>query len=180
MFAVVKTGGKQYKVAVDDVLKFEKLDAEVGQVVDLNNILLVGGEGAKLASSASDLKGAVVKAKILEQKRDKKVIIFKKKRRKNHRRKNGHRQSITIVKIVEISCGGSSVKSDKKEAAPKKAAPKKATTEAKKEATPKKETATKAKASTAKKATTKTAAKSDKPKTTATKKKAAPKKKEEE
>lgn len=128
MFAVVKTGGKQYKVAVDDVLKLEKIEAEVGQVIDLDSILLVGGADADLETSQAKLKEAKVKAKVLEQKRDKKVIIFKKKRRKNHRRKNGHRQSITVVKITEISFGGNTVKAqeEKKVAKPKKEEAKKA------------------------------------------------------
>lgn len=134
MFAVVKTGGKQYKVAVDDVVKCEKLDAEVGQVVTLDNILLVGGDETAVAKSGESVKGATVKAKVLEQKRDKKVIIFKKKRRKNHRRKNGHRQSITVVRIIEISANGQTVKSDKKDAANKPKATAAAKTEKQKPA----------------------------------------------
>lgn len=101
MFAVVKTGGKQYKVANNDLLKVEKLEGEVGQTVTLDNVLLVKTDKGITTGEAAAKES--VKAEIIEQKRDKKVIIFKKKRRKNHRRKNGHRQSVTIVRITEIA-----------------------------------------------------------------------------
>ncbi|EKE68459.1 MULTISPECIES: 50S ribosomal protein L21 [Oceanibaculum] len=104
MFAVIKTGGKQYKVAKDDVIVVEKLAGEAGAKVALDEVLLVGGEGdAKVG--APMVAGASVAAEIVEQTRGDKVIIFKKKRRKNHRRKNGHRQDLTVLRITDISAG---------------------------------------------------------------------------
>ncbi|MFN3461929.1 MAG: 50S ribosomal protein L21, partial [Oceanibaculum sp.] len=101
MFAVIKTGGKQYKVAKDDVIVVEKLAGEAGAKVALDEVLLVGGEGdAKVG--APMIAGASVAAEIVEQTRGDKVIIFKKKRRKNHRRKNGHRQDLTVLRITGI------------------------------------------------------------------------------
>lgn len=104
MFAVIKTGGKQYKVAKDDVIVVEKLAGEAGAKVALDEVLLVGGEGdAKVG--APMIAGASVAAEIVEQTRGDKVIIFKKKRRKNHRRKNGHRQDLTVLRITGIDAG---------------------------------------------------------------------------
>jgi len=102
MFAVIKTGGKQYRVAEDDVLKIEKLDAEVGETVTFDTVLMVGGNGdAKVGSPALD--GAKVTAEVVEQGRARKVIVFKKKRRQNYRRKKGHRQHETTVRITGVS-----------------------------------------------------------------------------
>ena len=99
MYAVFKSGGKQYKVAAGDVVKLEKLSAEEGKEVIFNEVLALDDTyGTPLVSGAS------VKGTVLKQARDAKVIVFKKKRRQNYRRKNGHRQSITLVKITEI-CG---------------------------------------------------------------------------
>lgn len=99
MYAVFKSGGKQYKVAAGDVVKLEKLSAEEGKEVVFNEVLALDDVyGAPLVSGAS------VKGTVLKQTRDAKVIVFKKKRRQNYRRKNGHRQSITLVKITEV-CG---------------------------------------------------------------------------
>ena len=99
MYAVIKTGGKQYKVASGDVLKIEKIAGEAGKEVVFNEVLAIGETvGTPLVAGAS------VKATVLKQARDAKIIVFKKKRRQNYRRKNGHRQSITLVKITEI-CG---------------------------------------------------------------------------
>lgn len=99
MYAVIKTGGKQYKVAAGDVVKLEKLSAEEGKEVVFNEVLALDDVyGAPLVAGAS------VKATVLKQARDAKIIVFKKKRRQNYRRKNGHRQSITLVKITEV-CG---------------------------------------------------------------------------
>ena len=99
MYAVIKTGGKQYKVASGDVLKIEKLAGEAGKEVVFNEVLAIDETvGTPLVAGAS------VKATVLKQARDAKIIVFKKKRRQNYRRKNGHRQSITLVKITEI-CG---------------------------------------------------------------------------
>jgi len=104
MFAVIKTGGKQYKVAKHAVIVVEKLLGEAGAKVALDEVLLVGGEGdAKVG--APMVAGASVAAEIIEQTRGDKVIIFKKKRRKNHRRKNGHRQDLTVLRITDINAG---------------------------------------------------------------------------
>ncbi len=97
MYAVIKTGGKQYKVASSDVVKLEKIAGEEGKEVIFNEVLALDDTvGTPLVSGAS------VKATVLKQARDAKVIVFKKKRRQNYRRKNGHRQSVTIVKITDI------------------------------------------------------------------------------
>jgi large subunit ribosomal protein L21 len=100
-FAVIKTGGKQYKVAANDVLKIEKLDAEAGTIVTFDQVLMVDGEiGAPL------VEGALVAAELLETKKQKTVIILKKNRRHNYRRRNGHRQLLSTVRITEILTGG--------------------------------------------------------------------------
>ncbi|WP_431021497.1 50S ribosomal protein L21 [Devosia alba] len=100
-FAVIKTGGKQYKVAANDVLKIEKLDAEAGTIVTFDQVLMVDGEvGAPL------IEGALVAAELLETRKQKTVIIFKKNRRHNYRRRNGHRQLLSTVRITEILTGG--------------------------------------------------------------------------
>ena len=99
MYAVIKTGGKQYKVTTGDVVKIEKIAGEEGNEVIFNEVLALDDViGTPLVNGAS------VKAKVLKQVKDAKVIIFKKKRRQNYRRKNGHRQQITLVKITDI-CG---------------------------------------------------------------------------
>jgi large subunit ribosomal protein L21 len=100
-FAVIKTGGKQYKVAANDVLKIEKLDAEAGTIVTFDQVLMIDGEvGAPL------IEGALVAAELLETRKQKTVIIFKKNRRHNYRRRNGHRQLLSTVRITEILTGG--------------------------------------------------------------------------
>lgn len=100
MFAVIQTGGKQYKVAKDDVIRVEKLAGESGAEVVLDQVLMVGEKiGAPLVA------GAKVTAKVVAQARGEKVIIFKKRRRQNSRRKNGHRQDITILRITDITAG---------------------------------------------------------------------------
>ena len=97
MYAVIKTGGKQYKVASGDVLKIEKIAGEAGKEVVFNEVLAIDETvGTPLVAGAS------VKATVLKQARDAKIIVFKKKRRQNYRRKNGHRQNITIVKITDL------------------------------------------------------------------------------
>ena len=101
MFAVVRTGGKQYKVAKDDVLAIEKVAGEVGAELKLGEVLLVGGETVK--TGAPLVEGALVTAEILRQGKGEKVVAFKKKRRKNTHRKRGHRQSFTEIKITAIS-----------------------------------------------------------------------------
>jgi large subunit ribosomal protein L21 len=102
MFAVIRTGGKQYRVAENDVIRIEKLDAEAGSEVVFNEVLMVGGDGqSKVGAPLVD--GATVKAELVEQMRDRKDIIFKKRRRQNSRRKNGHRQHLSVVRITGIS-----------------------------------------------------------------------------
>lgn len=102
MYAIVRTGGKQYQVACGDQLRVEKLDGNVGDNIDLNDVLMVVSEGdVKVGQPV--LENAKVVAKIAEQGKGKKVIVFKKKRRKGYRLKNGHRQSYTALKIEEIS-----------------------------------------------------------------------------
>jgi large subunit ribosomal protein L21 len=103
MFAVIRTGGKQYTVAQDDVLTVEKLDGDVGGTLTLNEVLLLGGDSPK--NGAPLVAGATVSAEIVEQGRGEKVVAFKKKRRKNTHRKRGHRQPFTRLKITAIHAG---------------------------------------------------------------------------
>ena len=97
MFAIVRTGGKQYRVAAGDKIAVEKIDGEAGDTVSLGDILLAGDGG-----ETKSAEGLVVSAEIIAQTRGEKVIVFKKRRRHNYRRRNGHRQSLTILKIVAI------------------------------------------------------------------------------
>jgi len=141
MFAVVRTGGKQYRVAAGDKIAVEKLAGEAGDTITLGDVLLAG-EG----DSLSDAGKVTVSAEIIAQAKSEKVIVFKKRRRHNYRRKNGHRQQMTLLRIADVGAGSAKKAAPKKEAAPeadaaedkapaKKAAPKKAaakTTEAKK------------------------------------------------
>jgi len=163
MFAVVETGGKQYKVTTNDVIKVEKLAGVAGDTVQLDKVLMTQDKiGTPLVA------GTVVTAEILEQTRGKKIVVFKKKRRQGYRRTQGHRQDLTVLRVLEIGAG--------KKAAPKKAAAK---TEA-----PKKEDAAKTEAAPKKAAPKKAAAKAPAKKAAAKKapaqkapaKKAAPKK----
>lgn len=138
MYAVVKTGGKQYKVTAGDSLRVERIEGAAGDKVELKEVLSVGG--SKPLIGAPLVKDASVKAEIIEQDRDDKVIVFKKKRRHNYRRKLGHRQQKTVLFISEITAGGETVKAKtaapkakKAVAEPKKTAAKK-TAEAKKPA----------------------------------------------
>lgn len=103
MYAVVRCGGKQYRVAVDDVLAVEKLDGEAGATLRLEEVLLLGGDQPK--HGAPLVTGAVVHAEIVEHGRGEKVVAFKKKRRKNTHRKRGHRQHYTKLKITSIEAG---------------------------------------------------------------------------
>jgi len=120
MFAVIKTGGKQYRVAAEDVLKIDRIAGEVGDIVQLGEVL-AHGEGDKVAIGAPLVDGASVAVEVVEQGRGPKVIAFKKRRRQNSRRKRGHRQLLTTVRISEILLDGA--KPSKKAAA--KPAPKK-------------------------------------------------------
>lgn len=101
MFAVIKTGGKQYRVEADAVLTIEKLEAEAGATVEFTEVLVVG-EGADAKFGAPFVKGAIVKAEVVEHNRGKKVIAFKKRRRQNSKRSRGHRQHHTVVRITDI------------------------------------------------------------------------------
>jgi large subunit ribosomal protein L21 len=101
MFAVIQTGGKQYRVAKGDSLRVEKLPGDVGGAVTFDKVLLVGGESTKVGTP--HVAGAKVSATIVAQDRDKKIIVFKFRRRKNYRRKNGHRQPFTELKITAIT-----------------------------------------------------------------------------
>lgn len=141
MFAVLKTGGKQYKVAKGEVIKVEKLDGDVGSSITFDEILMVGDDkGVKVGEPT--VKGASVVTEILEQTRAAKIIVFKKKRRQNYRRKKGHRQNITVLRVTDIAKTAAKKAAPTKEAAPKaEAAPKK---EAVKKAAPKKAAAKKA------------------------------------
>ncbi|WP_340115995.1 50S ribosomal protein L21 [Pelagibius sp. 7325] len=174
MFAVIKTGGKQYKVAKDDVIVVEKLNGEAGEVVAFDSVLMVG-EGADTKAGAPFIEGVCVAGEVIEQTRGDKILVFKKKRRQNYRRTAGHRQDLTVVRITDILTDGK-----KPEAKPKKAAEAKKSDEAEGDA-PKKASGKKAakKPAAAKKAPAKKAPakKAAAKKTTA--KKAASKKKED-
>jgi large subunit ribosomal protein L21 len=100
MYAVFKTGGKQYKVAQGDRLRVEKLPASVGDTLTFDEVLLVGGDAIKIGAPL--VAGAKVEAKVIAQEREKKIIVFKFRRRKNYRRKNGHRQPFTALEITGI------------------------------------------------------------------------------
>ena len=102
MFAVIRTGGKQYKVAKDDIISVEKLPGEPGATIEFDKVLMVG-EGAEVASGAPLVDGASVSATVVEQTRAANIIVFKKKRRHNYRRKKGHRQHQTVLRITEIT-----------------------------------------------------------------------------
>ncbi|MEA1938019.1 MAG: 50S ribosomal protein L21 [Pseudomonadota bacterium] len=101
MFAVIKTGGKQYKVASGDIIRVEKIKAEAGESVTLDQVLMIG-DGKSVTIGTPLVADANVTAKVVAQARGPKIIVFKKKRRKNYRRKNGHRQDLTILKIADI------------------------------------------------------------------------------
>jgi large subunit ribosomal protein L21 len=102
MFAVIKTGGKQYRVAQNDVITVERLAGEAGAMIELDHVLAVG-DGAKLMVGAPLVPGAKVLAEVVEQTRGPKLIVFKKRRRQNSRRKNGHRQDLTVLKITGVT-----------------------------------------------------------------------------
>ena len=101
MYAVVRTGGKQYKVSVGDFLKVEKLEGAVGDTVEFGEILMVGGDAVKIGTPL--VPSATVVGTIVEQGKDKKVLVFKSRRRKNSRKLNGHRQLKTVLKIEKIN-----------------------------------------------------------------------------
>jgi large subunit ribosomal protein L21 len=124
MFAVIKTGGKQYRVAAEDKLKVEKVAGEPGEIIQFGDVLVVGGEAVTLGNPT--VSGASVAAEVLDQGRGPKVIAFKKRRRKNSRRKRGHRQEFTLVRITEILTDGAKptkTAAPKREKKPVEAAP---------------------------------------------------------
>ena len=143
MFAVIKTGGKQYKVAKNDVLEIERLPGESGAILEFSEVLMVGDAGGTVVGKPL-VAGATVAAALLDQIKADKVLIFKKKRRHNYRRKRGHRQPLSLIKVVEILTDGRKAdhaalaaevekskprakpEGEPKAAKPKKAAPKKA------------------------------------------------------
>jgi large subunit ribosomal protein L21 len=101
MYAVIRTGGKQYRVATNQVIEVEKLDVEAGSSIELAEVLMVGeGESATIGSPL--VAGASVTATVLEQGKGPKLIVFKKRRRKNFRRKTGHRQKLTVLRVTDI------------------------------------------------------------------------------
>jgi len=147
MYAVVKTGGKQYRVSKDDIMRVERLDGEAGDIVTLADVLMIG-DGGNVSLGEPTISGASVAAEILEQTRGRKIIVFKKRRRQNYRRKKGHRQHLTVLRVTDILTDGAKPKpaakkaakkaepkkeepkAEAKKAAPAKAAPKKAAAEA--------------------------------------------------
>lgn len=145
MFAVIRTGGKQYRVAPNDVIEIEKIAGKPGDIVELAEVLLLGGGDSSPKAGAPLIAGAAVAAEVVEQGRGEKIRIFKKKRRKGYRRTKGHRQLLTTVRITEILTDGK--KPSKQAAKPE----------------PKKEAAKPEKKAAAKPAAKKAAPKSEKP-----------------
>jgi large subunit ribosomal protein L21 len=165
MYALVKTGGKQYRVSKDDTILVERISADEGAEVILDNVVMLG-DGDKVTIGTPRVEGAAVSATVMRQTRGPKIIIFRRKRRKNHRRTQGHRQDLTLLKINAIAEDGKSLtpkaapkkaaaKTEEAKAAPKKAPAKKAVAKAEAKAAPKKAAAKKA---PAKKAAAKKAA----------------------
>ena len=174
MYAVVRTGGKQYRVAKDDTILVERIAADEGAEVILDDVVMLG-DGDKVTIGTPRVEGAAVSATVVSQTRGPKIIIFRRKRRKNHRRTQGHRQDLTLLKINAIAEDGNPLKPKaapaKKAAANKEAAPK---AEAKKAATKKAAPKAEAKKAAAKKAAPKAETKAAQKKVAA--KKAAAKK----
>jgi large subunit ribosomal protein L21 len=104
MFAIVRTGGKQYRVGVGDQITVERIAGDVGAEIELGDVLAIGGDETPLIGTPI-VPDAAVRARIVQQPRGTKIIVFKKKRRKNYRRKRGHRQELTVLKIEEIKRG---------------------------------------------------------------------------
>ena len=124
MFAVIRTGGKQYRVAAEDVIRVEKVKGSPGEIVQFGEVLVVGGDNVTLGQPT--IAGASVAAEVLEQGRGPKIIAFKKRRRKNSRRKRGHRQEFTLIRVTEILTDGAKptqTARPKREAKPPAAAP---------------------------------------------------------
>ena len=170
MYAVIKTGGKQYRVSPGDVIVVEKLLGDAGAKVKLDQVLLVGEDGKDPEVGAPLISSAAVNCEVMEQSRADKIIVFKKKRRQGYKRKKGHRQEQTVLRVLDINGKGAVKAPAKKAAAPKDEAPKAEAKEAKTEAP------AKAKAPAKKKAA---AAKTDAKEKAPAKKKAAAKKKDD-
>ena len=100
-YAVIRTGGKQYRVAPGDLVRIERLPGDVGNAVEFTEVLLTGGDTVRVGTPL--VEGALVRGQIIRQSRDRKILVYKKKRRKNYRRRRGHRQSITTVRVTEIA-----------------------------------------------------------------------------
>jgi large subunit ribosomal protein L21 len=166
MFAVIRTGGKQYRVAAEDVIKVEKVKGNPGEIVQFGDVLVVGGDSITLGQPT--IAGASVAAEVLEQGRGPKIIAFKKRRRKNSRRKRGHRQEFTLVRVTEILTDGakpSQTARPQREPKPVAAAPAEAGERAEAEAPkPKVKAKTRAEGKAAKKSSKSPAKKTDKPK----------------
>ena len=137
MFAIVKSGGKQYKIAKNDKIQVDNLDLEEGKKITLDKVLFIQNEKGEAVFGSPEVKGAEVEAEVLRNFKDKKIVIFKKRRRQNSRRKNGFRASKTELKILNIKESGKSIskatsdkktESTKKESAAKKTTTKKAAT----------------------------------------------------
>ena len=100
-YAVIRTGGKQYRVAPGDLLRVERLPGDVGAAIEFTEVLLTGGDTVRVGTPL--VEGALVRGQIVRQSRDRKILVYKKKRRKNYRRRRGHRQSITTLRVTEIA-----------------------------------------------------------------------------
>ncbi len=166
MFAVIRTGGKQYRVAPNDIIEVEKIAGAPGDIVELAEVILLGGEGGPKTGSPT-IVGAMVAAEVISQRLSDKVIVFKKKRRQNYRRKKGHRQALTALRITEILTDGKK---------PSKVAPRPEPKKAEKKPESKAEAKAKPEKAAAKKAETKQAAKKPVAKAPAKKPAAKPKK----
>jgi large subunit ribosomal protein L21 len=166
MFAVIRTGGKQYRVAAEDVIKVDKIKGGPGEIVQFGEVLVVGGDNITLGQPT--ISGASVAAEVLEQGRGPKIIAFKKRRRKNSRRKRGHRQEFTLVRVTEILTDGATPTKTaraRRDPKPVAAAPVEATEPAEAEVRkPKVQAKTRAEGKAAKKPSKSPAKKADKPK----------------
>jgi large subunit ribosomal protein L21 len=154
MFAVIKTGGKQYRVAAEDVIQVDRINGQPGEIVEFGEVLVVGGDTPQIG--APTVAGATVAGEVLQHTRGDKVIAFKKRRRKNSRRKRGYRHEFSVIRITEILTGGAKPSKEAKPR-PKREAKPKAETEAASaaETKPAKETARKPARAAAKKPATK-------------------------
>ena len=148
MFAVIRTGGKQYRVAKDDKIVVEKLAGEPGAMVELSDVLMIGDDGKDVTVGAPVIDKAAVFAEVVEQSRADKILVFKKHRRKNYRRTRGHRQEQTVLRIVDVSPTGTKPKAATAKAKPQTEKPKPKTEDKPKAA---KKAETKAKAPATKK-----------------------------